>query len=226
MTGDRPSKGDEFLAARQVLHHSRWQQAVKRAIDVLVAVPVFLLLLPGFAVIGLLAKAESPGPVLYTDRRLGRGGCVFTCLKFRTMRHDSEHILQAYLQAHPELQERWAKYKKLPDDPRVTRAGRWLRKTTLDEFPQVVNILRGEMSILGPRPFMQREAGELEPYAAEILSMRPGMAGMWIAHGRSSLTFEQRIQLELDYVRHWSLGLDLIVFWKSVVALITARGAH
>ena len=207
------------------LNHSQWQLKVKRLIDVIVATLTFILLIPVFALAAILIKLETPGPAFYTDRRLGKGGRIFNCLKFRTMFADSEAILQAYLESHPEAREQWALYKKLSDDPRVTRIGRWLRKTTLDEFPQVVNIIRGEMSILGPRPFMLREAGELEPYAAELLSMPPGMAGMWIAHGRNRLTFEQRIHLEREYVRRWSLRLDFVLFWKSFIALVTARGA-
>jgi len=208
------------------LRHSRWQLKVKRLVDVVVAALTLVLLAPVFAVIALLIKLETPGPALYSDRRLGKGGRVFKCFKFRTMFADSEAILQAHLERDPEARQRWASYKKLPDDPRVTRVGKWLRRTTLDEFPQVVNILRGEMSILGPRPFMLREAEELAPYAAEVLSLPPGMAGMWIAHGRNRLTFEQRIRLELEYVRAWSLRLDFVLFWKSLIAVLTARGAH
>ena len=213
-------------AGQILLNHSPWQLKVKRLIDLVVATLTFILLIPVFALAAILIKLETPGPVFYTDKRLGKGGRIFNCLKFRTMFADSEAILQAYLESHPEAREQWALYKKLPADPRVTRIGRWLRKTTLDEFPQVINIIRGEMSILGPRPFMLREAEELAPYAAELLSMPPGMAGMWIAHGRNRLTFEQRIQLELEYVRYWSLGLDFVLFWKSFIALVTARGVH
>jgi lipopolysaccharide/colanic/teichoic acid biosynthesis glycosyltransferase len=202
------------------------QLMAKRVIDLAVTIPVFILLLPIFAVIGFLIKLETQGPVLFADKRLGVGGRVFNCYKFRTMLHDSEHVLKAYLEGHPEARQQWALYKKLPDDPRVTRVGRFLRKTTLDEFPQVINIIRGEMSIIGPRPFMLRETGEIEPYIADILTMSPGMAGMWIAHGRNNLTFEERIRLEVQYVRNWSLKLDFVLFWKSFIALVLARGAH
>ena len=206
--------------------HSRWQLTVKRSLDLIVAIPVLILLMPVFAIAALLIKLETPGPVVYADKRLGKGGKVFNCLKLRTMFTGSEDSLEAYLESHPEAREHWAVYRKLPNDPRLTRVGRILRKTTLDELPQVINIIRGEMSIVGPRPFMLREAQELEPYMAGLLSMRPGMAGIWMAHGRNELTFEERIQLELKYIRRWSLKLDAVLFVKSLVAVLTARGAH
>lgn len=204
---------------------SRWQLAAKRAIDLAVGVPVIVLMSPLFALTALAIKLDSPGPVFYIDRRFGKHRRVFGCIKFRTMHHNSEQVLQAYLAANPDAAERWAQFRKLDDDPRITRVGRLLRKTTLDEFPQVLNILRGEMSILGPRPFMLREEDDIEPHLDEILSMPPGMAGMWIAHGRNNLTFEQRIQLELEYVHNWSLWLDAVLFWKSFWALVSRRGA-
>ena len=206
--------------------HSRWQLTVKRSLDLIIAIPVLILLMPVLAIVALLIKLETPGPVVYADKRLGKGGKVFNCLKLRTMFTGSEDSLEAYLESHPEAREHWAVYKKLPNDPRLTRVGRILRKTTLDELPQVVNIIRGEMSIVGPRPFMLREAQEIEPYMAALLSLRPGMAGIWMAHGRNELTFEERIQLELKYIRRWSLKLDAVLFVKSLVTLLTAKGAH
>jgi lipopolysaccharide/colanic/teichoic acid biosynthesis glycosyltransferase len=204
----------------------RWQTTIKRCLDLVITVPLLIPFVPLFAVVGLLIKWDSPGPVLYLDKRLGKDGKAFNCYKFRTMFTDSESVLEGHLDTHPDARIQWDLYKKLPHDPRVTRVGRLLRKMTLDESPQLVNIVLGEMSIVGPRPFMLREVQELEPYLAELLSVRPGMAGMWIAHGRNKLTFGQRIQLELQYVHSWSLRLDAVLLWKSALNLLMSRGAH
>jgi len=212
---------------RQIgLAQSKWQLIFKRMLDLLIAIPVFVFLLPFFVLAALLIRVESPGPVFYTDRRLGKNGKVFTCIKFRTMFVDNDATLAAHLEANSTARQCWQLYRKLPDDPRVTRLGRLLRKFTIDEFPQVINIIRGEMSIVGPRPFMIREVPDIGPHLSELLTMRPGMAGMWIAYGRNRLTFEERVSLDLKYVREWSLKLDASLFFKSLVALLIARGAH
>lgn len=211
---------------RGTFARSKWQLRIKRLVDLLAAIPTLLLMLPLFGAMAVLIKLETPGPVFYAQDRIGKNGKLFKCIKFRTMFVNSNAVLEAYLDANPEARETWRVFKKLADDPRVTRVGRILRRLSLDEMPQVINIVRGEMSIVGPRPFLPREFDELASYAHYILSMPPGMAGMWIACGRNRLTFAQRLELEVVYTSQWSLWLDVVLFARSLIAMLGGNGAH
>jgi len=194
---------------------------------VIITTLALLFLLPLLILIAALIKVDSPGPVLYVHRRLGKKGEMFKCLKFRTMYVNSEELLDSYLERNPHVWEEWSRYKKLREyDPRVTRLGRFLRRLTLDELPQLVNVIKGDMSMVGPRPFLPRELPELGAYGDIILSMQPGMAGMWIAYGRSELSFRQRLKLDAWYVGNWSLRLDVSLFVKSLQQVLTCRGSH
>ena len=201
------------------------QFLLKRLIDLLAATTLLFLFAPLLLVTAIMIKLDSHGPLIFSDKRFGKGGRIFKCLKLRTMFVDNEPILEAYLADHPRARRHWEIYRKLPDDPRVTGLGRLLRKAALDELPQLVNVAMGDMSLVGPRPFMLREWGELEPHATEVLSVRPGLLGTWLAHGRSERTFEDRTQLELEYVRTRSLWQDIIILCKSLIPLLTGRGA-
>ena len=203
---------------------SRWR-LVKRALDLIIAIPCFVLLLPFFGVIALLIKVDSRGPTFFVHERLGAKGKPFKCVKFRSMYVDSDNVLRQHLHGNPVLDEEWATYKKLQNDPRVTRVGRILRRLTIDELPQILNIIKGEMSIIGPRPYLPRELPGMGPYSEVILCMRPGMAGIWVAQGRNELTFQERISLEANYVSNWSFQLDCVLFIQSVKAVLSRRGA-
>lgn len=205
---------------------TRWQGWVKRFFDVVLSVlllPVILLLL---GIVAVMVRLESAGPVFFLDRRLGRGGRLFTCYKFRTMHVASDSILQEYLVKNPVALAEWERYRKLRDaDPRVTHVGRLLRKFSLDELPQIFNVLLGDMSLVGPRPYVIGERALMGSQRAVILEVRPGITGLWQVAGRNELSFEQRINLESWYVRNWSLWLDAVLLARTVDVVLTRRGA-
>lgn len=201
--------------------------ALKRALDILAGGAILILCLPFFAVIGLIVKLDSPGPVFYRCTRIGRRGREFTCWKFRTMYPDNDTILENYLRANPSARREWERYAKLRDhDPRVTRAGRFLRRFSLDELPQLINVLKGDMSLVGPRPYLPRERMRLGDYAATILLARPGLTGLWQVSGRNDIDFDGRLYLESWYVRNWSLWLDLTLLLRTVTVVLGRRGAY
>lgn len=201
--------------------------AAKRTLDILLVIlslPLWLPLLLGIAV---LLKLTDTGPLLYGHRRIGFGGRAFRCWKFRTMVVDGDAVLERYLKANPDEQRIWQTQRKLMSDPRVTRIGAVLRKLSLDEFPQLLNVLRGEMSLVGPRPVVQAELDDHYGRAARAyLSARPGLTGLWQISGRSDTTYEQRIRLDCDYVRNWSLLRDLRIILLTIPAMALSRGAR
>jgi exopolysaccharide biosynthesis polyprenyl glycosylphosphotransferase len=197
----------------------------KRAIDLVGAAIGLLMLMPAMVLIAVAIRLESPGPVLFAQSRVGTGGYRFRCLKFRTMRADAERQLRR----DPQL---YAIYRhnnfKLPEalDPRITRIGRLLRLTSLDELPQLWNVLRGEMSLVGPRPVVPEELDEYREGATVLLSFKPGMSGAWAVLGRSRVGYPERAEVELAYVRQWRFGLDLSILARTVPAVLLRRGAH
>jgi undecaprenyl-phosphate galactose phosphotransferase len=202
-------------------------QILKRAFDIF----AFLLLLPVLflmiVVIAVLIKLDSPGPVFFVQERLGRNGEIFRFIKFRSMYVDADNILREYLQKDSQAMEDWRKFKKLRGiDPRVTRVGRFLRKTSLDEIPQFLHVLKGEMSLVGPRPYLPREREDMGSYATNILLTRPGMTGLWQVSGRNELDFEHRLKLDAWYVINWSLWLDLVVLFKTIRVVLCRKGAY
>ena len=176
-------------------------------------------------VIAVATAVDSGLPILYRSRRIGRGGQPIVVLKFRTMRDGSHHHLAELLTANEERQLEYLVNRKLREDPRRTRVGAFLRKTSLDELPQLWNVLRGDMSLIGPRPYFPDELLD-RPEAGEILSVRPGITGLWQVNGRSDRTFEERLSLEVRYVRQRSLILDLKILVLTVRAVVTGRGAY
>lgn len=199
----------------------------KRLLDILLVIAAVPLLLPLLLGLAIMLKLTDPGPLLYGHRRIGFAGRPFSCWKFRTMVVDGDAVLQAYLQAHPAAAEAWRTHRKLDNDPRVTRIGAVLRKFSLDEFPQLLNVLRGEMSLVGPRPVVQAELDEYYgPAAPAYLSARPGLTGLWQISGRSDTIYAERIRLDCDYVRRWSLGRDLRIILLTIPAMALSRGAR
>jgi Undecaprenyl-phosphate galactose phosphotransferase WbaP len=193
-----------------------WNRWLKRSIDLLLGTVCALLVLPVCAVIALLVKLDSKGSVLFIQERLGYGGGKFSCLKFRTMRVGGTEMFAEYLKSNPRAMDEWQKYNKLRlHDPRLTRVGGFLRRWSLDEIPQLINVLKGEMSLVGPRPYLPDERSRIGSDLHTILSARPGMTGLWQVSGRNQLTFEDRVTLEAWYVRNWTAWLDCIVFAKT-----------
>jgi exopolysaccharide biosynthesis polyprenyl glycosylphosphotransferase len=198
---------------------------LKRALDVTLASLAILLLSPLLVALGVWIKLDSPGPMVFRQRRPGIRGRAFEMLKFRTMRMDAE----AFLYADPVLHDRFIRNGcKLPlrDDPRITRVGRFLRRMSLDEIPQLFNVVRGDMSLVGPRPLV---GPELENYGGSVpilLSVKPGMTGLWQVSGRSEIAFPERAEMDLEYVRSWSFMRDLWILIRTPPAVLLGRGAH
>ena len=203
----------------------RGPRAAKRAMDIVLTSIGSVLVLPLLLVIALLIKLDSKGPVLHRQRRLGQDGIRFSALKFRTMSLDADERLAKLLESNPALRVEWDTFKKLPDHPGVTRIGKFLRKYSLDELPQLWNVLRGDMSLVGPRPYMEREIPDMDQKESIILRVRPGLTGIWQVTTRNESTFEQRLQLDVEYVRNWSPWLDLYVIAKTVPVVVGGTGS-
>ncbi len=202
------------------------RSAIKRSIDVVGSFCGLVMLSPFLALIALLIRLDSKGPILFFQRRVGLGGQEFWCLKFRTMVPDAEARLRE-LEARNE--SAGGVLFKIKDDPRVTPLGRFLRRTSLDEFPQLWNVFRGEMSLVGPRPLQLRDSEKLEQLDADgynrRLSVIPGVTGPWQVGGRSNADCSRMLQLDLDYVENWSIATDLVILFKTVGVVLAGRGA-
>jgi len=203
-----------------------WAQRVKRVLDILATSIGGILILPLILLLCLLVRLESRGPIFYKDQRMGRDGKLFSCVKFRTMVLDAEDLLQRMLAEDEEMRNEYLKYHKLRNDPRVTRIGRFLRKTSLDELPQLWNVLRGEMSLVGPRPYLPRESEDIGTTQEEILRVTPGMTGPWQVAGRNDASFGDRVRMDSCYVRDWSVWLDLVLLVSTVRCLLLSRNAY
>ena len=199
-------------------------RAVKIAFDLVVAAAVLLIAMPVFLVIAALVKLDG-GPVFYSHTRIGAGGSRFGCLKFRSMRTDADIVLQRLLQTDPAARAEWARSQKLRQDPRITGIGRILRSTSLDELPQLINVLRLEMSLVGPRPIVVSELHHYGDDIAYYYETRPGMTGLWQVSGRAGTSYERRVQLDSWYVRNWSIWQDLAIMAQTVPAVLKRRGA-
>jgi Undecaprenyl-phosphate galactose phosphotransferase WbaP len=198
----------------------------KRAIDVLGTATLLALAAPFMLLVAALLRLESRAPVLYRHERVGRHGRRFKVWKFRTMVPDADRILEQYLAACPQRREEWNRDHKLRSDPRVTPLGRWLRKTSVDELPQLWNVLRGEMSLVGPRPIVAAEIVKYGESFTPYCSVLPGLTGLWQVSGRNETTYAQRIELDSYYARHWSLWLDLYILAMTVKVVLLRRGAY
>lgn len=198
---------------------------IKRATDIIFGLTCIVMLLPVFLVISFLIKRDG-GPVLYKHRRVGVDGKEFDCLKFRSMLVSGNGVLEKFLDDNPSAQNEWKSTRKLKNDPRVTPVGRYLRKTSLDELPQLWNVMRGEMSLVGPRPIVSEEVGLYREYLPYYLTMTPGMTGLWQVSGRSGTSYNERIRLDVWYSRNWSLWHDLVILVKTVQTLLRRHGAY
>ncbi|MCL4765097.1 MAG: sugar transferase [Hyphomicrobiaceae bacterium] len=188
----------------------------KRAFDVLVASIVLVLLLPLLLSVALLIRVTMGRPVLFAHTRLGKNGRQFSCLKFRSMANNSAELLARHLERSPGAAREWQLRQKLSCDPRVTRLGHALRKSSIDELPQLINVLRGEMSCVGPRPIVASEVTHYGPHAEDYFRVRPGITGLWQVSGRSSVSYPERVALDSQYVRNWSFWLDIKILLKTI----------
>jgi exopolysaccharide production protein ExoY len=194
-------------------------------LDAIVALIALVALAPFLILVAVAVKLSMGGPVLYRHRRVGFNGIPFDCLKFRTMVAHSDLTFRKYLESNPAAADEWRQKRKLEKDPRVTRLGHFLRKMSIDELPQFINVLRGEMSLVGPRPVVSQE---LELYGASLgdyFRARPGVTGLWQISGRSTLSFDQRVALDSAYVRHWTLAKDVAILIRTVPAVLNTPHA-
>lgn len=194
---------------------------LKIALDYVVAILGLLLLSPFFLIIAILIRLDSEGTVIYRRRVLGLQGCEFDAYKFRSMVADAE----AYLDSHPRLKEEWEKSGKIKDDPRVTRIGRFLRRYSIDELPQLVNVIKGQMSLVGPRMITPEELRHFGHWQHNLLTVKPGLTGLWQTTGRADLSYEERVRLDMYYIRNYTIWLDLKLLFKTVWAVIKGKGA-
>ncbi len=201
---------------------------IKRIFDILFSLLVLIIGFPLFLFIGLLILCTSSSKVIYAHERIGRGGKVFRCYKFRTMYVDADARLKKILASDSKLKEEWERSFKLKQDPRITFIGSFLRKTSLDELPQFWNVLKGDLSVVGPRPVIKEEVNKyLGVKAAKILSIRPGLTGLWQVSGRSDIEcYKKRTELDEYYVDHQSLLLDLKLIAKTIPAMLSSKGAY
>jgi len=197
----------------------------KRSLDVSVALTALFLLLPLFLLIALMIWATDRKTPVFRHMRIGRDGRRFGCLKFRSMVPEGDAVLAAHLAADPQARAEWAATHKLSDDPRITRIGHVLRKTSLDELPQLWNVLRGEMSLVGPRPIVTAEVARYGHAFATCFSVPPGLTGLWQVSGRSDTTYAERVALDLDYATRWSLRRDLTIMLRTIPAVLAQRGS-
>jgi len=204
-----------------------WNCWLKRGFDLMLGGAITLLALPLCIVLAVLIKLDSRGPALFVQERIGHRGGTFRCLKFRTMLVGGDEKLAQYLKSNPEAADEWQRYAKLRDyDPRLTRLGRLLRRWSLDELPQLLNILKGDMSLVGPRPYIPQERGRIGDHLPTILSARPGLTGFWQVNGRNHVTLEDSAKLEAWYVRNWTLWLDCIVLVKTSKVVLFPENGH
>ena len=199
-----------------------WRELSIRALDVTLTSIALFLLLPVFLLIAIMIRLDSKGPVLFIQKRVGRGGRLFSCYKFRSMRTDAE-ALRINLEAK---NERSGPVFKMRNDPRITRVGKFLRRSSLDELPQLLNIMFGDMSLVGPRPAIPTEVAQYTARQLERLAVPPGLTGLWQVSGRASLSFERMIELDLCYVDERSVWTNIRIIALTIPAVVTGRGAY
>ena len=200
--------------------------ALKRGLDLALIFLALPLLLPIFGIIALMMKLKEPtGSIFFSHQRMGFGGKPFGCLKFRSMKENGDEILAQYLKQNPQEVEYFEKYHKYEHDPRITKLGDFLRKSSLDELPQLINVLKGEMSIVGPRPCAQYERKDMGEYASLILSVKPGITGLWQVSGRSDVDFATRASMDTWYMKNWSIWNDIVIILKTFKVVLAREGA-
>lgn len=204
----------------------RYNRMLKRIFDIVLTVVGGLLISPVLLGIAVWVKHDSPGPAVYKHRRVGKDGKEFDCYKFRSMCVDSAERLAKLLATDPAAKEEWDRTFKLKNDPRITKSGAFLRKTSLDELPQLLNVLKGEMSLVGPRPIVQKEVPRYEEFIKEYYMVPPGITGMWQVSGRSDIDYPERVSMDSWYVHNWSIWLDIVLLWRTVSVVLKHKGAY
>lgn len=199
---------------------------LSRLIDIVGATLILIVALPFLVILAVVLKLDSPGPLFFVQRRLGLGGREFHCIKFRTMCRDADAALQLHLLSSSTARAEWARDHKLRDDPRITRLGGVVRKLSLDEFPQLINIIRGDMSLVGPRPIVRSEVARYGRYFEEYCRVRPGLTGLWQVSGRNDVTYRRRVSIDCFYVRNKSVVFDMKILLRTVPVVLGAKGSY
>lgn len=217
---------DGGLVGKQLESTESASEWLKRSFDIFLSAFTIISLSPIMIIIATLMKILGNGPIFYAHERIGRHGRKFNCLKFRTMRVDGDRIFKNFLADNPAAEREWAATRKLKDDPRVFPFGRVLRKTSLDELPQLFNILKGEMSVVGPRPVTEPELDRYGSARAEYLSVRPGLTGLWQISGRNDVSYDERVSLDCWYIRNRSMLLDLKIIAITARIVFFQKGSY
>ncbi len=224
---------ESFFDAKIMVLHIRnnlaspWNQLLKRIFDIVATICGGILISPILLAIAIWVYHDSPGPVIFKNKRIGLNGEEFNCYKFRSMYMNNKEILEKHLAEHPELQKEWNTYRKLrEEDPRITPVGKILRKYSLDELPQLLNVLKGDMSLVGPRPYLPEEIPMMGERSSIILMAKPGITGYWQVSGRNDVTFSERVNMESWYVYNWTLWIDFVILWKTFKVVLMHDGAY
>ncbi len=228
LDSDKLAPGNAGQNARDIImQQSLRGRSIKRFGDILFSLTVLILGLPIFILIALLLKCNSSGPIFYVQSRVGRDYRRFGCIKFRTMRIDADEVLKNFLDRSPSMRAEFERDFKIRKDPRITTIGIFLRRSSLDELPQFFNVLRGEMSVVGPRPIVDKELERYGDFMEEVLSVRPGLTGLWQVSGRNNLSYAKRVSLDLEYARNRSFFMDFLIILRTFGVLFfpADRGA-
>ena len=226
----QPNRTEALIIKRDRITRSKiiekTEAYIERGIDILGALCGIAILVPitiGIWIANIISKDK--GPIFYNTERIGKDGKTFKMYKFRSMVIGADEKLKDYLEKNPEARKEYKKYKKLKNDPRITTVGKFIRKTSLDEFPQFINVLKGEMSLVGPRPYLPREKEEMEEHYENIVRCKPGVTGFWQIHGRSNTTFNERLKMDTQYSYTKTLKTDVKILLKTVKHVVTKEGA-
>ncbi|SDM02819.1 undecaprenyl-phosphate galactose phosphotransferase [Megasphaera paucivorans] len=213
-----------FSVRNNLAHwYNRW---IKRIFDIVCTIVNMICLSPLLMFIAFFIYIDSPGPVIFKHKRIGKNGKLFSCYKFRSMCVNADEKLQQVLKNNPTARVEWERNFKLKNDPRITRIGIFLRKTSLDELPQLFNVLKGEMSLVGPRPIVQKEVLRYGKYIEDYYMVRPSITGMWQTSGRSDIDYNERVQMDTWYVRNWNVWFDVVLIWRTIKVVIGGKGAY
>lgn len=214
-----------MFSMRNNLRNS-WNRLLKLVFDWCLTLVGTICISPFLLVIGAWVYHDSPGPVIFKHRRVGKDGKEFNCYKFRSMCVDADVKLKELLEKNPEARAEWEKDFKLKHDPRITKSGAFLRKTSLDELPQIFNVLKGEMSLVGPRPIIQAEVPRYGRFIEDYYMVRPGITGMWQTSGRNDIDYDERVQMDTWYVRNWNVWFDVVLLWRTFKVVLAGKGAY
>ena len=199
-------------------------KTIKRFLDIVFSFLLIIFLIPLFLIIGVIIKINSKGPVLYTQKRIGKNNITFSCYKFRTMHPEANYLLKEILIKNPNFKNEFEETRKIINDPRITKIGKFLRFSSLDELPQIFNVLRGDMSFIGPRPIVKSEIKKYGNDFKKVFSIKPGISGLWQVSGRNKLSYSKRVELDIFYSENISFRLDIKIFIKTILVILFPYG--